>query len=242
LWKHIICQRINRIVSVSQFIKNSIDAFGRINPNDCVIYSCPPRRITTKEEKNQYIETNCFRVGYIGRLSKEKGVDIFLKAAINVIKERTDVIFYIAGSFDYDIEFTKELQSFFAKNIDKGQIIFLNEVENIKLFFPNINILCIPSIYEEPLANTLIEAKQYKIPSIIFNSGGLPELITHKYDGFICFNSTVDSLVEGIYYYLLNPHLIYEHGINAYKSIVKLGIDYDSYKKKWLNVFCNGNS
>jgi hypothetical protein len=65
----------------------------------------------------------------------------------------------------------------------------------------------------------------------------LPELVKHKYDGYICEKSDIDSIIEGVMYYLLNRSLPQMHGINAFKSISELGLSRATYKEKWMNVF-----
>lgn len=55
-----------------------------------------------------------------------------------------------------------------------------------------------PSVCEEAAGNVVMEAKMAGTPSVVFPSGGLPEMVRHQVDGYICRDKTVDALVEGI--------------------------------------------
>src|SRR5205085_10552332 len=120
-----------------------------------------------------------FRVGYIGKIIADKGVDIRLKAMIEILDQRHDIILYIAGDLKYDTIFSQKLFKSREECKHKNHVIFLNEFDDVDTFFLNIDVRCVPSVRQEPLGNIIVEAKQNQTPSIIFNSGGMPELIKH---------------------------------------------------------------
>ena len=55
-----------------------------------------------------------------------------------------------------------------------------------------------PSICEEAFGNVVLEAKREGVPSVIFRSGGLPEMVRHGVDGVICEERTPEALAAGI--------------------------------------------
>ena len=112
----------------------------------------------------------------------------------------------------------------------------MNEISNIELFFNHIDVLCVPSIKQEPLGNVIVEAKQYSKPCIIYPTGGMPELITDGEDGFICNAPDSNSLLEQMKNYIDNKQLSLIQGKMAHESILKKGLDRDSYEMKWLKV------
>ena len=107
------------------------------------------------------------------------------------------------------------------------------------MFFQHIDILCVPSVKQEPLGNVIVEAKKYSTPCVVFPSGGMPELISHKIDGYVCKAQTMDALLEGMDYYIQNKNIISIHSRNSYNSIQQLGIDRITFEKKWCDVFNN---
>ena len=239
VWSHYVIPRVTTFVCISKFIQESIIKTGRVSKNDTIIYNYPPtRKKSSNNESNKYKvrQSSSIAFGYIGQLIQQKGVDLFVKSAIQVLKHHSECLFYIAGSLSYDKTFSDSIKTLIP-DVYRNRIILLDEISDIELFFANIDILCVPSVKQEPLGNVIVEAKKYSVPCIIFPSGGMPELITHGFDGFICREPTSESLQEGMIYYIINKHLIPEHSRNSYDSIITLGIDREKYVNKWMNVF-----
>jgi glycosyltransferase involved in cell wall biosynthesis len=147
IWKYVILKYVDVIISVSEFIKGKIDILGRHNSKDSVIYSYPPTRISNKK-MIEYPKTNFLKIGYLGRMSEEKGIHLLVQAIINIFRERKDVMLYIAGNCRFDPLFMKYLQNILNDCPYRDQILFLDEIDDTKSFFENIDVLCIPSIYE----------------------------------------------------------------------------------------------
>ena len=239
IWKNIACKKTDTFVCISQFIKAEIEKYGRRNNKDIIIYNFPPTRKIqdNRVEKQRYVQTDDIKIGYLGQIIKKKGVDLFVDAALLIIEKYNTCTFYIAGSLESDAKFSDELFQKLKNFRYREKIIFLEEVDDVELFFKNIDVLCVPSVKQEPLGNVLVEAKKYKTPCVIFNSGGMPELINHNRNGFICADYSAESIELGLKYYIDNPELIKIHGVNAFNSIEDLEIGYIYYKKKWLDVF-----
>lgn len=237
LWKYYISKRTYKFVCISKFIKQKLTCAGRdLKNQDIVIYNFPPERPKINLTQIPFVKTG-YVFSYLGQIIKIKGVEEFVDAAVRICQFHQNVFFLIAGDLDYDLSFSNSLINKVKLNNLERRIIFLGGIENIEDFFIKTDVLVTPSIKQEPLGNVIVEAKENSTPSIIFNSGGMPELINHKSDGFICHSSNVESLVEGIEFYLNDPNLIKDHSVNAKKSIKDLSIDYESFKKKWFNVF-----
>lgn len=245
LWKNIILRRVNSIVCISKYIQDRLVESGRkIRSNDIIIYNYPPERLYSHDEKLYEVDNQKLKVGFIGRIVPDKGVLLLIKAVGNLLKEGIAIELYVAGDLSTDLEYSRNLTSFVNNNnVFKENIHFLNIIYNTNRFYrETIDIICVPSIYEEPLSNVIVEAKISSKPSIIFNSGGMPEMITHKYDGYICKDMNVKSLKEALTFYYENPQCVTKHGINALNSIAKLGIDKDSFESKWHTLFSEVSS
>ena len=66
---------------------------------------------------------------------------------------------------------------------------------------------------------------------------GLPELIEHLKDGYICEEKTSSALIKSIEYYYLRRNELYQYRKEANKSLEKLGITKENFIKNWLEVF-----
>ncbi len=109
------------------------------------------------------------KIGFIGRLEKEKGIQKFLKVANNISKKKFE--FYIFG---------------------EGSIRIKKKYTNIKMYkwtqkekiYNRINLLFVTSKIENcPLS--VLEAKSYGIPTIAISKGGIKEIIKNYKDGII---------------------------------------------------------
>lgn len=242
LWKTIL-NRVDIIVCNAQYIYDNIIKSGRKpNNRDKIIYNYIPERRNTNYDSNSANSLKnlnlggVFTIGFIGRIVREKGLHLLIKCVQDLLCKGRSIQLFIAGSLDVDTAYTKELMALINEEY-KPFIHFLGELQSVEDFYSDIDILCLPSIYPEPSANVVVEAKKYKKASILFNIGGTFELVSHLSDGYICEEISTTALENAILYYLDNSLKAMEHGQSAYNSIKDMGIDYSSFEKKWLSVF-----
>lgn len=233
LWRFLFLKRVDKVVCNAEFLQQQLKKSGRISNNkDVVIYNYPPIRIERSDNVLYNNHPNTLRIGFIGRIVKDKGVRELICAVKQLNKEGEKVVVYICGDMGIDKEYTKIIIELSDKSIE-----FVGFVKDLDKFYQNVDIVVIPSIYPEPMANVVTEAKFHSKPVVIFNQGGMPEIVEHKYTGYICPEVSVECLAEGIKYYIDNPNLTIEHGNNAFLSIEKLGLTKEEFTKKWLAVF-----
>ena len=232
LWFY-ITKKVKLFVCVSKFIENQVKNYVQDNKTK-VIYSRPHDGIKLiKNNKNN----NSFNVLYIGQIGLHKGVDLLIQSAIYLCKKYDDISFYIAGKIDVKDSFHSSLiNEVYSKKLSK-RIHFLGFVNNVNELYKKSHLHVCPSVYEEPLANVLIDAKQNAITSIIFNVGGLPEVINNNHDGVICSNKNELSLRSEIEKRYLNKEQTKKMGLNAQKSLKILGVD--KFSSSWFDFFIN---
>lgn len=237
-WRKFIVKRTYKFVCISNYIRTLVNNLGRdlYNNSDIVIYNLPPTR-NVFSDSLPYSKKNGITFGYLGQIIENKGVAIFISAAIEICSLNRGVQFVLAGSLTYDKRFSDKIFNLVETSGFGERITFFDQVENIESFFNLCDVLVTPSLKEEPLGNVIVEAKKYRTPSIIFPSGGMPELILHKVNGFICSSSEITSLIKALDFYIKNPDLITEHGFSAFNSIAELQIGYDYYKNRWYSIF-----
>jgi glycosyltransferase involved in cell wall biosynthesis len=123
------------------------------------------------------LEKKNLTVGYIGRLSENKGVGFLLDAASSYSEISTlNITMYIAG--DYSNELGRKLiEKAKMLNTKKFKVVFLGFIEQSE-YFKKIDINCFTPVWEEPFGRTVLEAAVRGIPSIVDARGGLKELAT----------------------------------------------------------------
>ncbi len=240
VWNILMNHKIDQVICISNYILKELEKSGRCNDKDIIIYNYPPKRICNIDEQYLYkLSKATIIFGYIGQIIEEKGIADLLSAFRKVWEIKKDVRLYIAGSLIYQQEYADELLHSYKYLVDNGTVSFLGEVEDIKCFFSHIDVLCVPSIKQEPLGNVLVEAKKYSRPCLIYPTGGMPELIRHCIDGYICSSATVNALEEGLLFFYNHKNDMDKYKDESRNSIKFKELDRFNFENKWLNVFCS---
>jgi glycosyltransferase involved in cell wall biosynthesis len=116
-----------------------------------------------------------------------------------------------------------------------NRIRFLGEIDDVDRLLALSNVHLCPSLCQEALGLVVLEAKCSGRPSVVFPSGALPEIVTHGVDGYVCEAATVDALKTACLYYIENPERARRHGIEAKRSLERLGVD--SFAQRWRAVY-----
>lgn len=237
LWKRGIVPRVDAFVCISNYIKEELKKSGGSEEKITVIYNYPPSRPKIHSEDLPKKDNEITTFTFIGQLSKDKGIDLLIDAFLEVCALHKNCRLLIAGRLDHDTQFTEILRDRVDVSEFRERIMFLNQVKNIEALFEITDINIIPSVVDEALSNVIVEAKANATASIVFPSGGLPELVTHKGDGYITSEKSVAELVKAMQYYINHRPLILKHSKMALENIEALEISYFNFKQKWLQVY-----
>jgi glycosyltransferase involved in cell wall biosynthesis len=115
-------------------------------------------------------------VGYLGRMENTKGIEVLLDAAALLPQQQIEVLLGGKGGESY----VRDLQARYAT----PNIQFLGFVKPADLF-SRIDVLVVPSVWEEPLGRVIYEGYAHGIPSIVSNVGGMPEIVDSGRTGFV---------------------------------------------------------
>lgn len=131
------------------------------------------------------------RVGYIGTLSAIKGVEWLIQ---QFKRSEIDGSLFIAGrGKDEDVAYFKTV----AGNDDR--IHFLGYADPQE-FYAGIDVLVVPSLWEEPLGMVAIEGLANNLPVIASDRGGLRESVFNGRNGIRCDPDRPDSLGDALNY------------------------------------------
>ena len=98
-----------------------------------------------------------------------------------------------------------------------------------------------PSVWEEPFRNIVLEAKREDVPSVVFRSGGLPELVRRGVDGAICEEKTPEALAAGIATLLGDQDYRRKAGCAAREdSETRFGPE--RFSQQWAKVFLRSSA
>jgi glycosyltransferase involved in cell wall biosynthesis len=226
MWRRVIAPYVDAFVANSESTCRLLLNHGIPESKAIVINNCPTRDWNATDE----IERDPLRILYVGQLTPEKGVEIAVDAAIDICAERPNVVIEFLGG-NLSSEYARQMLDLVASLGLSRRIIFSGFVADPREAYFRAGIHICPSLQPESSANVVLEAKMAGIPSVVFNRGGLPELLDHLVNGYLCADCSVNSLKQGIEYLLDNPTLRTEMGVRARESCS----DYDegSIGKRW---------
>ncbi len=125
-----------------------------------------------------------FVMVYTGRINKEKGVSELIDAMLQ-LKYKPNIKLMIIGSPFFanvanEDNFVRELKQK-AKDI-KDKIVFTGFIPHSQLpqYLKLSDIAVIPSLWDDPCPNTVLEAQAMGLPLITTCRGGIPEEVTEK--------------------------------------------------------------
>jgi len=228
---HFICN--------SHFVRNTLISLGA-SPGKCtVIYTPPPLRIYSgpvkRTAKALPLQSLQFVFSYVGQITREKGVDLLIESSLLLLRQGYSFVLVIAGP-TYRDRLTEELQQSVANAGFSQNILFIGQIEDISSIYNMTSVHVAPSVWAEPLGGTVIEAKSFGVPSIVFPNGGLIELVENGVDGTVCMEPTAQWLAKAMRAYLERPASAREQGIAAYHSLqARLGVD--RYGELLANVY-----
>lgn len=142
------------------FLKNGFDKEKLKTTNQFLGEKLVPEKKSNKTIKN---------IGFIGRITHEKGLHILLKV-FNTLK-RSDFKLYIAG-ISNDSEYFKRLKKKSEKNPNIIWQLNLSTLE-MEAFYKKIDVLVIPSITYETGPFVLYEAIKNNLPVIVNDLGDM---------------------------------------------------------------------
>ena len=144
-------------------------------------------------------------VGYLGRLSQEKGILNLVDAATILCARQPEVRFVIGGTGPLERELRERLE----RASLQGRIDLLGFIEHDKVpdFLSGLKLLVLPS-YAEGLPMVVIEGMACGVPVLATTAGSLPDLIRDEFTGFIARDNRPDSLAADIERALSNRQLL----------------------------------
>ena len=172
-------EQADKVVTVSEYTKNIIVEHHQVAAdkvhvvhNGCDVVE-PQRQLPILSELKKQGKKI---VLYHGRISIQKGIDYFVKAARRVVDVNPDVVFVVSGSGDMKnqiIELVGEMG--LSKNVLFAGPLWDQERDKM---YQAADLLVMPSV-SEPFGLVPLEALQHGTPSVITKQSGVAEVLTH---------------------------------------------------------------
>jgi len=153
------------------------------------------------------------RVGFVGGLIPLKGV-YELVEAMRILKDRqVRIECWIAGEnardlsglkawvlrklgFAHDVR--KDLECFIVKHDLQSNVHLLGFVDDVRLLYPQLDILCFPS-HLDAAGRPVFEAAFYSIPSVVAVANPVSDAILHEVTGLAIPRSDPELLADALH-------------------------------------------
>ena len=163
--------RVAVAVGVSRFVlQKHLDRgyFSRAGRTAVVHNAFEPFEDSGASRRARRHERGPVRLGLLGRVSREKGLELLLEQLL--ADDTLQWTLAVGGTGDADY-----LSSVTSKYQD-ARVEYLGRMKSGE-FFENIDILVVPSIWNEPFGRVTVEAYSHGVPVVGANTGGTPEII-----------------------------------------------------------------
>jgi glycosyltransferase involved in cell wall biosynthesis len=154
------------------------------------------RQLFTPAKRNGYFKDNGdLRLLYVGRISKEKNVDLLLKVHSELSARNKDFTIYCVGDGPY----LKELKH---KTADLGKFELLGPLfgEELAEAYASADLFVFPSL-TDTFGNVVLEAQASGLPCVVMDQGGPKEIIVDGKSGIVAndentFISAIEKLMS----------------------------------------------
>ncbi len=190
---------------------------------------------------SQYVDTDAFKetkkltersykVGYVGRLIKEKGAREFIKSLPLILKDKRDKAIVIG-----DGELRDEIEHFLSENNIQSRVDLLGWVENKQMprYLNDIRMVVVPSDYEG-LSNLVLESMACGTPVLATPVGGTPGLIRDGETGFIMEDKSPENIVKNVTRVLGHPNL--EQITRNARALIEQEYTYQAAVERYRNI------
>lgn len=198
---------IRKIICVSDAIANMVKPEIRNQSKVITIHSSsglvplpPTERKSVKKELN--LPENAVLIGNVSALADHKDYPVFLQTAAQLLKNRDNLHFIIAGEGPLE----QHLKSMCAALGLEKNVHFLGFRSDIANILPQLDLFLFTS-KTEGLGTTLIDALRCEVPVVATNAGGVGEIILNEKTGLLCPVGDINSLATSVEKILNNDAL-----------------------------------
>lgn len=147
-----------------------------------------------------------FTIGYFARICPEKGLRQLIDA-FRILRSRQPSVRLLAGGYlgKRDAEYFEQIRRDTADLGDSFHYIGSPDRAGKQSFFQQIDVLCVPTTYQEPKGLYVLESLANGVPVVLPRHGAFPELIAATGGGKLVPPGDPVALAAQLEELLLNP-------------------------------------
>jgi len=172
----------------------------RVIPNGVNVATFSPAADDRASKAEYGVPPDCRVVAFLGRLDRQKGVDVLIRAFGQYRRQHPDhdTCLLVAGSAVLDgAKYIAELHEL-AAEIGSDRVRFVGRIAEPARFYHAADLLVLPSVWPEPHGLTLTESLACGVPVLASRIGGIPEILAADFPEHLCDPGDVDGLARKI--------------------------------------------
>ena len=218
----------DRLVSVNNFY---LKYYPFIRNKTCIHNSVEMNNVCISSRESIHF----LRLGYLARLDKQKDPLTLLKSVQYGIENnyfsRTSLSVLIGG----EGELSQVCRDYVIENQLSDVISFAGWISDKQSFYNQIDVFCLPSIFEA-FGLVFLEAAHFNIPSISTEVEGVPEVVINNETGLLVKPKDYKEMAKKIKLYLDDAELVKTHGESA-KERMKRNFSKQDMLVKYRNIY-----
>lgn len=139
------------------------------------------------------IKDNDIVIGIVGRISEQKDPITSIKAAVELIKQKSNIYFMFVGSGDLE----DKVLGIAKENNIESNIIITGWVENVKQYIASFDIAMLPSKWEG-FGLAILEYMICKKPVVVTKIGGIADILENPDSAFFVEKENYKNIVNKI--------------------------------------------
>ena len=170
-------------------------------------------------------------IGYIGRLSPEKGVLNFAKAIPLILKERSDLDFLIGGNGALFDKIKNELKN--NGSYDKVELTGWISHDELPKYLNELKLIVAPSYTEGGVPTVIMEAMACGTVSLVTPVASV-DVIKDGESGFILENNSPECIAKNVIRALEHPNL--DEIVNNACNLLEEEFSYEKVVKQYRDI------
>ena len=156
---------------------------------------------------------------HVGRIVREKGVEILVRGVPSVLASVPNALFIIAGKGP-ELEKLRHLVQQMGLAQEVKMLGYIEDSDRDRLY-KVADCAVFPSLYE-PFGIVALEAMAARTPVVVSEVGGLREVVRHGETGITIYPDDIESCAWGIVQALEHPEWARKRVESAYREVVSI--------------------
>ncbi len=199
-WQHHIfyigCSRWIASQAKQSKLPDAAKVYSIPNPIDTTVFK-KTNRLAARQSLNLPEHKKLLLFGAFNVSDERKGMKLLIAALQLLTYPQEQIELVVFGRAKQDLS---HLFPFPVHSIG-----YVTDIAQVVAIYNAVDVFITPSLSDN-LPNTIMEAMACGTPCVGFNTGGIPEMIDHKVNGYVAKYHDISDLVSGIEWVLNHPH------------------------------------